>query len=31
MEIKNKTKQHVHRCTRVNLFAIGRENIENQR
>ena len=30
-EINNKKKQHVHRCTHVNLFAVGRENIENQR
>jgi hypothetical protein len=29
--MKNKTKQQVHRCTRVNLFEIGRENIENHK
>jgi hypothetical protein len=31
IEIKNKTKQQVHRCTRVNLFEGGREKIENHK
>jgi hypothetical protein len=31
IEVNNKTKQQVHRSTRVNLFDGGRENIENQR
>jgi hypothetical protein len=31
IEINNKTKQQVHRCTRVNLFDGGREKMENQR
>jgi hypothetical protein len=31
MEKNNKTKQDVHRWTRVNLFDGGREKIENQR
>ncbi len=31
IEIKNKTKQQVHRWTRVNLFDGGRENIENHK